>query len=127
MARDRSFQRNAGDQKQVAFAERKAKQAENRYRSALANVMRTAEGRVVMSTLIRRAGVFRTIWDPSAKIHFNAGRQDYGLELLADVTDADEAMYQLMERETRAYDRGIDAEAEAVQTPSAQQGDETND
>jgi hypothetical protein len=123
----RSLQRNASDPKQVRYAERKQRQREARFLAALREVLRTPAGRIVGWELLARAGVFRSVWDPSAKIHYNAGRQDYGHELLASMLEADEEAYQLMEREMRAYLRNEQQEAAAVQTPRADEGQQQED
>jgi hypothetical protein len=115
----RAFQRNAADPEQIRYAERKVKQAEDRFLDALRSVLATSAGRIVAWELLTRAGIYASIWDPSARIHYNAGRQDFGHELLAAFVRADENLYQLMEREQRAYQRGQDREVAAVQTRAA--------
>jgi L-amino acid N-acyltransferase YncA len=124
MAEPRALVKNAADPKQVQYAQRKEKQRGERVNHALRAVMATPAGRVVMWELLTRAGIFRSVWEASAKIHYNAGRQDYGHELLATLIDVDEAAYQLMEREMRAIDRNDSRETAAVQTPAA--GGETD-
>ena len=109
----RALVKNAADPRQIRFAEQVEKRRQERYDQALAAVMDTPQGRIVMATLIRRAGVFKSIWHPSAEIHYNAGRQDYGHELMADLIELSEPHYQRMEREewewTKQQDRSTDA------------------
>jgi hypothetical protein len=124
MADQRSLQRNAADPKQVRFAERKEKERGERYRAALKAVMATVAGRHLLAELLERSGLWRTSWDPSARIHFNEGRRNFGLELLADVQESDEEAYLLMERERRAWLRGEALEAAAVQTAAATEGEQ---
>ena len=119
MAEPRPYQRNAADPQQVRFAERKERQKAQRYANGLRAVMSSPEGRLVMGELLERSGLWRTSWDPSARIHFNEGRRNFGLELLADIQNVDEEAYLLMERERRALIRRESAEAEANQTPPA--------
>jgi hypothetical protein len=96
--------RNAADPRQVRFAER-------------------LEGRVVMATLIRRAGVYKSIWHPSSEIHYNAGRQDYGHELMADLVRlSGEETYQLMEREEWAWTKHQQATIDAAHTARSDGG-----
>jgi hypothetical protein len=121
MAQQRALVRNAADPQQVRFAERKEKERAGRFLDALAAILRTPAGRIVVWELLVRARIFGSIWDPSAKIHYNAGRQDFGHELLASCLDADDEAYQLMEREMRAWQRGQDRETAAIQTPAAAQ------
>jgi hypothetical protein len=119
MAR-RNLQRNAANEKQVRYADRKTTEREARFHDSLAAVLETREGRIVIWELLTRAGIYRSIWDPSARIHYNAGRQDYGHELLEAAIEAHEDGYLLMEREQRAWARADDKEAAAVQTPAAE-------
>lgn len=111
--RQRVLVRNAADPKQVKFAEQVERRRAQRFFDAMHAVMDTPEGRIVMATLIRRAGVYRSIWHPSSEIHYNAGRQDYGHELMADLVAVDEQLYQVMEREewvwNRQQERSVDA------------------
>lgn len=120
---DRTLQRNAADEKQIKHAGRKVEERAELFRTSLQAVLAQPAGRFVLWELLTRAGLYRSIWDPSAKIHYNAGRQDYGLELLAQVIDADEELYQLMEREMRAFNRSEARETAAVQTPAANEGE----
>jgi len=122
----RSLQRNAADPRQVKYAARKERQLHDRVRDALRTVLSTPAGRIVLWDLLVRAGIFRSVWENSARIHYNAGRQDYGHELLAALVEADEDGYQLMEREMRAWQRSQDQEAAAVQTPAAAEGAQTD-
>jgi hypothetical protein len=115
----RALTGNAADPRHVDFAGRKERRREELFRQALGLVLSTPEGRVVLWTLLERAGVFRSVWDPSAKIHYNAGRQDYGHELLALLVDTNEESYLLMEREARQRARRDTREAAAVQAPAA--------
>jgi hypothetical protein len=114
--------RNAADPRQVRFAERLEKQQAERFARALAGVMSTPEGRIVMANLIRRAGVYKSIWHPSSEIHYNAGRQDYGHELMADLVRLSEETYQLMEREEWAWAKHQQATIDAAHTARSDGG-----
>lgn len=112
---NRSLVANAADPKQVAAAGRVEAKRENVFLACLKIVLGTPEGRLVFWHLLGVAGVFRSVWDPSAKIHFNAGQQDFGHMLLARCLEADEDLYQLMEREGRQRARAEDAGTAAIQ------------
>lgn len=114
----RPGQRSASDPRQVKHAERKDRQRRERFDDALRAVLAEASGRLVLWELLTRAGIYRSIWDPSARIHYNAGRQDFGHELLASILEADEEGYLLMEREQRGRARTEAVEAAAVQIPT---------
>ncbi len=124
MSGDRALVRNAADPQQVRRAERKTRDLERQYLEALREVMHTYAGRHVMRTQLEHAGIFRSIWDPSSRIHYNAGQQDAGHRLQAELVQADEDAYELMEREARARQKALDRETDAAHTPRAeQQGD----
>lgn len=123
---ERALVRNAADPKQVRLAERMEKAREERFQSSLAAVMNTVEGRVVLAALIRRAGVYKSIWSRDSAIHYNAGRQDYGHELMADLVRLDEERFQLMEREEWAFIKKMNATIDAAHTKRTNE-QETND
>jgi len=125
MSRDRALVKNAADPKQIRFAKQVEQRRAERYDQALAAVMDTPAGRIVMATLIRRAGVFKSIWHPSSEIHYNAGRQDYGHELMADLLELSEPHYQLMEREEWEWNKQQDRSTDAAHT--ARQADKGDD
>lgn len=122
---DRALVRNAGDRDQVRRAERMARRRGARFTDALRGVLATPAGRIVAWELLHRARVYESIWDPSSKIHYNAGRQDFGHELLALIVEADGTLYLEMEREARAYQQAEDRETDAAHTPrAAQEGED---
>ncbi len=99
----RALVENAADPQQVRFAAEFERRHHERFETAMRNVLASQDGRIVLAALIRRAGVYRSIWHPSSEIHYNAGKQDYGHELMADLVRIDEEKYQLMEREAWAW------------------------
>jgi hypothetical protein len=121
-------QRNAADPEQVRHAGRKDRRKVEAIKDLYRKVMATPEGRAVFWDILERAGVFRSVWHPSALIHYNAGRQDFGHEVMAELLNADEALYIVMEQEARARNKRDDIERAAIQTPSADQrkGETTN-
>lgn len=123
MPAPRALQGNAADPKQVAFAERKQRQQEELLRAALVQVMETVEGRIVMWALLERAGVYRSTFDASgSRTFYNAGRQDFGHELLALLVEHAEEGYLLMEAEARRRAKATGREAEAVQQAAQDRG-----
>lgn len=88
------------------YDEQKAKERHEIHVGSLRQVLATAAGRLVLFALLDRASVFSSIWDASAKIHYNAGRQDFGHELMADALQADEQAYttMLVEAKKRSLD-----------------------
>jgi len=110
---------NAADPRQVKGAGRRQREREEQLRASVAAVMSLEAGRLVMWELLERAGVFRSVWSPNSEIHYKAGRQDYGHELMATLLETNEGLYELMQREARARDRKNDVTAAAEQTPPA--------
>lgn len=117
---------NTADPRHVRHAERRERERERQGAEALRAVMATPEGRLVCWRWLERAGVFRSVWDSSARIHYNAGRQDLGHEFMAAMVDTDEQLYLDMEREARDRNRRDAQSAEAVTTPSADEGEQSN-
>jgi hypothetical protein len=101
MAEGRPAVERANDPKQVERvrkqAEREAQWIAEQYRQ----VMHTPAGRAVVWDLLERCRVFESIWEPNARIHYLAGRQDFGHELMGIVLETDEELYLLMEQEAR--------------------------
>jgi len=52
-------------------------------------VLKTAEGRRVLWRLLDMAAPFRSIWEQSARIHYNAGKQDFGHFIMSEMEEAD--------------------------------------
>jgi predicted HD phosphohydrolase len=127
MARDRSLVRNAADQQQVRWANRKVDRREEVFQSALRAVMATPAGRLVLAELLERAGLYVSSYAHSgSEMCFREGRRSFGLELLADLTRASESDYEQLERERRQRARGDEREAEAIRTRTLTGGEDTN-
>lgn len=125
MAEPRAQVRNAADPDQVKRARRKEQHRDELLAAALKQVLSTPAGRIVCWELLARAGVYQSVWRPTVEVHYLAGRQDYGHELLGLLIAADEDLYQVMEREARARAKRDDAETDAAHTPRAgQQGED---
>ena len=107
--------RNAADPEQVRRAARKEKRRAIKREDVIRAVLATPFGRAMLWSLLENAGVFRSIFNRDvATMGFNAGRQDFGHELMADLIDADPAGYELMEREARALAKQEQASTEAA-------------
>lgn len=122
---DRVQVKNAADPQQVERASRRERRWSAEFMTAIRQVLDTHAGRRMCWELLARAGVYRSVWDNSARIHYNAGRQDFGHELVALFLEADETLYELMEREARARAKADNRETDAGHTPPATpEGDE---
>lgn len=79
-----------------------AEKADAAERSAILDLKKTLEhdyARRVLWGIIEDCNVFLSIWDPSGKIHYNAGRQDVGQNLLLKIGRADPHLLGQMMRE----------------------------
>lgn len=114
---------NAADRKQVRNAGRRTKSRERRFQNALRAVMATPEGRLLFGErrlgLLARAGCYRSVFSQNpVEMAYNAGRQDFGHQMMALLAEASEKLYLDMERETRLLE-SRDAEETAAATAAA--------
>lgn len=104
MDNNRSAVKNAADKKQV----KKAKVTEDMIRDKQLNdvrvVLNTPHGRRLLWRIMEKCKTFGSVWEPSAKIHYNAGQQDLGHFLLSEVTEADEELLFQMMKENKKGD-----------------------
>lgn len=92
---------NAADPAQVKQAGRRARSRRVQELVDLRAVLALPEGRRLLWRLLQHAGVFRSVWESSAKIHYNAGRQDFGHFIMVDVMEAQPEAYLQMQQESR--------------------------
>ena len=125
MSKTSALQTNAADRDQVKRARGKEKDREAQFLGALKASLATGDGRYVLGELLERARIFETVYDHSGStMYFNEGRRNFGLELLALLVEADEAGYELLERERRARRRDERIQNRAAHTaPADTQGD----
>lgn len=91
--------KNAASERQVKKAKNYAALQEKEILSAFRAVLATPAGVKILWYILGHCGSFRSIWEPSAKIHYNAGRQDVGHWLMARITDADKmALIKIMKK-----------------------------
>lgn len=117
--RDTPLVRNAADKGQRDRADKVERRRLREDVDALRAVMATEPGRRFMWWELSRCGIFKSVWENSARIHYNAGRQDTGHELLAMLVKHCPTQYLAMEAEARTRQAREDAEIEAHQTNSA--------
>lgn len=123
----RSVVRNASDRSQVKNAERLELRRTRRLAAALKRVMQTAEGRLLMWSIVESAGIYRSVWsNVQAEVNRNVGRQDFGHELLADLIAVDDELYLQMEREMRALAKQENDEIDASHVASAEDKEQAN-
>lgn len=109
----RALVRNAADPEQVKRGGRKEKDARDRELHDLRAVLATEPGRRVLWRVLWHCGVFASVYDEGPLIYKNAGRQDVGHFLMAEIEAADdEAIFRLMV-EARRREKRTDTENEA--------------
>jgi hypothetical protein len=111
--------RNAASPRQIRNADRVEADQERLFAAALQETLRSEAGRLVLWGLLSKAGVYQSVWSPGQEIHYLAGRQDFGHELLALIVGADEELYELMEREARLRARRLANATDAAHAQAA--------
>ncbi len=119
MRPERTSQKNAADVEKINAQGRVVRERERLERNDLATAMSTKIGRRVLWRMLTKCRVFESIYETNARIHFNAGQQDIGHWLMAEMMDADQQAWLAMQAEANAR-KLKDAElAEAGQMSSA--------
>jgi hypothetical protein len=95
------FVKNAADKEQVKEAGRKERFIREQEIRDLQTILSMKEGRRFVWRLMSHCKAFHSIWEPSAKIHYNAGQQDVGHFVMAEVTAASEDALLLMMKESK--------------------------
>ena len=90
---------NSADQSQVKEAERKNRDKRKQQVLDLKEILSTEAGKRFMWRLVGKSNVFSSVWENSAKIHYNAGQQDFGHFLMSEWMEADsESFIQMMKK-----------------------------
>lgn len=111
---------NALNGGQIKRARRREERRQQAFDLALAAVMRSTEGAVVLWEVLRMAGVNQTVMSAGRdNVLYMAGRQDIGHELLAHMVRVDTDAYVAMEHAMRIVKKREDEEEEAARTPRA--------
>lgn len=119
MADTRALVGNAADREQVQRASRKTHDRRALEIADLREVLSTRAGSRTLWRLLEHCKTFESIWDPSVRIHVNAGRQDVGHWLMAEIEQADDAALFRLMQDARARAKREANENEAAQTPRA--------
>lgn len=99
---ERALVKNANDPEQVQAAAKKERLTRRDELDDLRTVLALPAGRRFLLRLLKQTRVFETIWHGSALIHYNAGQQDIGHFLLAEIRKSDAKV--LMEMMVAQYD-----------------------
>lgn len=55
--------------------------------------------------MMEHTKTFGSIWEPSAKIHYNSGKQDVGHFIMAEIMEADPNLFMKMMKEKQKGDK----------------------
>lgn len=128
MATDRALVRNAADPKQVGIAAKREKDDRENELVDVRAVLGTVEGRRFLWRMMAHCRVFGSVFDPQPTLTaFNAGRQDVGHFLMAEITAADEQRLLEMMNESQARERSRNRTVDATHTPAAADTKESDD
>ena len=112
-------QGNAADPRQVKAASRRQKDARRQELEDVRAVLASRPGRRFIWRLLERCKVFGSVMATDGVIQYQAGRQDFGHELMALLEESDgEALFTLM-REARDERIKQERSRAADNTPSA--------
>lgn len=93
--------KNAADPDQVNRAGSLDERRRERELNDLRFVLSTREGRRTIWRLMEQCKTYGSIFEASAKIYYNSGRQDVGHYLMAEIAEADEDALFLMMKENK--------------------------
>jgi len=90
---------NASDETQIKEAGKKIKFSRDQELADIKAVMSTFEGQRFIWRILSKCKAFGSVWEASAKIHYNSGQQDIGHFLMAEIVEADEqALFKIMKQ-----------------------------
>lgn len=121
--RDGALVSNASDERQVRDAQSADERARQEQLDDLRAVLALPAGQRVLWRLMDKYGIWRTSWDPSAKIHFNEGQRNAGLFLMKEIEEADPAALWTMHK-TVNQQRASEAAARSAERARAQESDD---
>lgn len=93
--------KNAASEHQQNEAKKKLIISRQTELNDLRTILSSKEGRRILWRFLSHAGVFNSIWDNSARIHYNAGKQDFGHFIQSEIVEADQEAYFLMMKEAK--------------------------
>jgi hypothetical protein len=84
--------RNAADEKGLKRDAATERYSREKYLNDIRQVLGTPSGCRFVWSLLEKCKTFNSVWEPSARIHYNAGKQDLGHEIMAEIAEADEIL-----------------------------------
>lgn len=103
MVEKEAVTKNAADEEQVSKARKTEKQKHELELADMRKLLGFPEGRRVLWKYLSACGVFNSIFEQSSKIYYNAGQQDLGHRIMADIVEADSnALIEMMRAQENA-------------------------
>lgn len=86
--------------------EEKSKLRDKKWVESIEKIASSTDGRQVLWRILEKCKVFNSVWEPSAKIHYNSGKQDLGHWLMAEIIRTNEnILFKMMaENKQGVYD-----------------------
>lgn len=97
----KAYVKNASDRNQVKNAKQKEESKRDNELNDLRSILNTPAGRRVLWRFISYAKIFQERWEPSAKIHYDAGVRAFGLHIIAEINEASEDLFIEMMKENK--------------------------
>ena len=97
----KAYVENASNKDQIREASRKERAQRKLELEDLKAVLETDAGKRLVWRILKHCKVFESIWHPSAMIHKNAGAQDVGHFLMAEIVAANETALMEMMAESK--------------------------
>lgn len=121
MAERPALVQNAADSKQVRYARRAEKSDRERELDDIRSILATEEGRRFFWRLMGWSGMYENPTHPRGdQTHQNIGKADCGRFLLAEIMEANEDAYLVMQQEAWLRARRSSTGAEASRIASAE-------
>jgi hypothetical protein len=98
---------NLGEKASVKAHDRKARLRAERHEENMKVVLGSKEGRAVLWDILDRCKTLLPVWDSSSRIHYNAGRQELGQDLLRDILSIDGQIFLLMKGEAEEAEEEV--------------------
>lgn len=92
---------NSADTKEIKKKKNEHKKLRDQELKDLKYILASEQGRRFLWRILGKCKTFGSIWETSAKIHYNAGQQDLGHFLLSEITEANEESFFKMMKENK--------------------------
>jgi len=96
---------NASDRLQVEDQKKRVKERRKQELNDIITVLSTISGRRFIWRILGKCRTFESVWEASAKIHYNAGKQDLGHYIMAEISESDSNLLFKMMKENNKGDK----------------------